>query len=294
MGSTTDAFAPLGAPVPVTLVAARVELHWAVQIVAAVGRALIPPVADDSHTSLEWLEAERALAGGATPGRLRLGVRPADLTLVLLDPDGGPRRELALAGRTLEEARRWAAAALGPVPAVVPPYEMAPHPVSSGGAFAAGHAAERAELERWYAAADRVLREVRRASSRPPRRASLVRCWPHHFDLATLIELPPGASAQARTIGVGLSPGDGSYHEPYFYVTPWPYPAPQSEAELPVLPEPGVWHRDGWFGAALTATAIFADAQGSPATRAQAVSRFLEAAAGAAATLLELDAPNRS
>ncbi len=289
MGAETNAFAPRGVPAPTMLASARVELHWAAQIVAAVGRALIPAVPDDSHTSLEWLEAERLLLGGATPRGLRLGLRPADLTLVLHDRhdrQGGPRQELPLAGRTLDEARLWTAEALGAVATVVPPYDMPPHAVAHGGKFSGGDGAALEEIDRWYAAADGLLREVRRTRSHPPANASRVRCWPHHFDIAMLIELPRGASVEARTIGVGLSPGDGSYAEPYFYVTPWPSPAGRNDPQLPGLPGGAVWHRTGWFGAVLTATVIFADANGSPSKRAEAVSQFLDTAAGAAATLL--------
>jgi len=285
MGAETNAFEPRGVPAPTMLADARVELHWAAQIVAAVG--------PESQTSLEWLKAERSLVGGATPGGQRLGLRPADLTLVLHEPqdrNGGPRRELPLAGRTLDEARRWAAEALGAVATVVPSYEMPQHPVAHRGTFTGGDRAALAELERWYASADWSLREVRRTPSYALGNSSPVRCWPHHFDIATLIELPPtGASVATQTIGVGLSPGDGSYAEPYFYVTPWPRPANPDDPRLPALPVlPGgaAWHRTGWFGAVLTATAIFADANGSPSTRAELVSQFLRVAAGAAGTLL--------
>ena len=48
-----------------------------------------------------------------------------------------------------------------------------------------------------------------------------------------------GTVESARTIGVGLSPGDENISEPYFYVTPWPYPPP---AKLPKLPEIGAWY----------------------------------------------------
>ncbi|NNE17483.1 MAG: hypothetical protein HKN10_03295, partial [Myxococcales bacterium] len=55
---------------------------------------------------------------------------------------------------------------------------------------------------------------------------------------------------EARSIGVGFSPGDGSYDQPYFYVTPWPYPEASS---LPRLTKGAEWHRSGWTGAVLTA-----------------------------------------
>jgi hypothetical protein len=92
-------------------------------------------------------------------------------------------------------------------------------------------------LEAWYAGADPLIRSIAGKDSR----ASAVRCWPHHFDLACLIQV-----STEQSIGVGFSPGDGSYQLPYFYVTPWPYPA----TSLPTL-EVGAWHTDGWTGAVL-------------------------------------------
>ena len=81
-----------------------------------------------------------------------------------------------------------------------------------------------------------------------------VRCWPHHFDVAALLPLDPdGDPEQARAVGVGFSPGDRSYAEPYFYVSPWPYP---DAGELPRLPEGARWHTEGWVGLVLTAERI--------------------------------------
>ena len=59
---------------------------------------------------------------------------------------------------------------------------------------------------------------------------------------------------EARSVGVGMTPGDGGYPEPYFYVTPWPYPNPE------VLPRlaTGSWHTEGWTGAVLTGTEALA------------------------------------
>jgi hypothetical protein len=57
-------------------------------------------------------------------------------------------------------------------------------------------------------------------------------------------------SEEARSIGVGFCTGDGSYDQPYFYVTPWPYPDTEN---LPPLAAGAHWHREGWTGAVLTA-----------------------------------------
>ena len=78
--------------------------------------------------------------------------------------------------------------------------------------------------------------------------------WPHHFDIATLITIEenPGPE-KSKTIGVGLSPGDESYNEPYFYISPWPYPV--NKNNLPKLNH-GFWHTQGWFGEVLTSSEI--------------------------------------
>ena len=204
MAANPIGFEPLGLPAPAALTEARVALHWAVQVVAAAARALIPAMPDDSHTSLEWSTPHRLLVGGLTPGKMRLGLRPSDLTLVVVDASGDPQRELPLAGRTLEAAFAWAAEALGSPALGMPSYEMPDHMVAHGGAFGDTDPSALAELARWYASADVLLRDFVASRSYPTEHASPVRCWPHHFDLATLVSLPGGAPSGARTIGVGL------------------------------------------------------------------------------------------
>jgi hypothetical protein len=78
---------------------------------------------------------------------------------------------------------------------------------------------------------------------------SPVRCWPHHFDLATLITLPARNACATEYIGVGLSPGDDYYDEPYFYVSAHPEPDP---AALPSLPILGHWHLRDFIAAVAT------------------------------------------
>jgi len=158
----------LGTVSPDRLSEARLQLHWAAQLLSAPGVSMLPAEEDYSHTNLGW-----------------------DFELAVLNG--------------------------------------------------------RAELGAWFANAFRLIGDavIDEAS------ASAVRCWPHHFDVASLITLEASAAAEeARSIGVGFSPGDGSYDQPYFYVTPWPYP---EIANLPPLAEGAEWHRSGWTGAVLSA-----------------------------------------
>ena len=82
--------------------------------------------------------------------------------------------------------------------------------------------------------------------------ASPICIWPHHFDMATLMTYPGATEAETKYLGVGLSPGDKGYDEPYWYITPYPYP---DVAKLPELPV-GSWHTEGWVGGVLTASQV--------------------------------------
>jgi hypothetical protein len=160
----------------------------------------------------------------------------------------------------------------------LPGYDLPAHPVGSGGRFAGELAPERAELGRWFAGAYRLLVEV---SSREPD-ASEVRCWPHHFDFATLLAIERDASGAAtRTVGVGLSPGDERYAEPYWYVAPWPGPF---EATLPSLKSGGHWHAEGFTAAILPGSEIVS--AGTGVAQASRVRSFIDEALDASRRLL--------
>ncbi|MCG8591094.1 MAG: hypothetical protein MJE66_17515 [Proteobacteria bacterium] len=252
---------PLGARKPTDLVSARVLLHHAAQLAAALGGSVLPPQPDDSHPNLGWDAEAGVLVGHPVgPGNgVRAGTALAPLELRLLDAEGRTLAETALAGRTREDALAWlaqeAAAAGVPVPdrgLAVPPYELPDHPVARGAAFEDENGAGRRELELWYALASTVLESL---AHREPE-ASPVRCWPHHFDLATLIAVVRDDDGQAtQTVGAGLSPGDETFAEPYFYVSPWPYPAPDA---LPRLSAGGHWHTQGFTAAVLSGSELLA------------------------------------
>jgi hypothetical protein len=213
---------------PRALVDARLQLHWLAQAVAGVGRTLHKPRADDSHTSFTWAPALDALVQEPLDG-ITCGIRPRDLTLIVI---GATASKLALHGRTLDDAFAFLESHFGQM-LKRPDVELPDHMVARGGRFDADMA-HLAELSRYYRDAALVLEDL-----------GPVRCWPHHFDIATLIALGAG-----RTIGVGLSPGDATFPEPYYYVTPWPYP---DAARLRAL-KVGRWNTTGWTGAMLTAT----------------------------------------
>ena len=275
---------PLGRVSAERLADARRQLHWAAQAASAVGKRLLDHQPDYSEQSFRWIEEARALAQGTVSAAqpFRSALRPSPPALLLLDGDGRTLRELPLDGHTLEEAFRWLEEEIAGLGRTLEPpldrsADIEPHPVSSGLPFSAADTDAFAELGAWFGNAHRLLTAV--ADQNPG--ASAVRCWPHHFDIATLISLEPGGDAEtARSIGAGLSPGDTGRPAPYFYVTPWPYPSPEN---LPDLEGGGTWNTAGWVGAVLEAATLLDGTGGDPAHRAE---RFAASAVAACRTLL--------
>jgi hypothetical protein len=265
----------VGRGAPEQLAQARMLAHYGAQWLARAARAYVAPRPNDEHTNLGWDHALAALTTHTLPDGSVLGLRIPDLSLVLRTGQGGSSPAIGLGGKRDPDVRRelgalLAARGLDAAALDAPsPYEMPAHPVGSGAAYAVdGLAAALAELAAWYAGADRALgaertRVVARGIAAPP-----VRCWPHHFDVDTLLAF--GSPKPDRWVGIGFSPGDHHYEEPYFYVSI--YPAPDV-ATLPALPRIGHWHSHEFTAAVATRSTIVATAD-----RAAEVMVFLDAA----------------
>jgi hypothetical protein len=204
---------------------------------------------DDAHRSLCWVSARRALATGSSSRgdqALTVNLVLEEMRLVVVRSDE-EESSLELQGRTLEEARQTTQVCSDPhssSPLAWPEFELPAHPVADGSPFHIDRIAS-ARLATWFDAAEWMLAPV---ASRED--ASPLRCWPHHFDIATLISLPAArADGTVPTVGVGMTPGDAQYPAPYGYVSPWP---PPWDKERPPL-DRGHWHAEGWVGAVLPA-----------------------------------------
>ena len=256
---------------PAALVEARETAHHAAQLLALVGASYIPTRADDSHTSMTWLDGAQALTTEIvdTSRPFRVGLRISDLTLLFLDATLREAGVFPLVERTRNEAIAWLRARIGDAGRdgttmhTSLHFSIAPHATDSGAPFVR-HVDALDELARWYADAHVIL-EARREHTRG---AGEVRCWPHHFDIATLVAC---SSGPFQTIGIGMSPGDSRYREPYLYVGPYPRPT----SDVAAL-EIGHWHTTDWFGAVLTASEIVA--RDSASEQLTLVNRFVDGA----------------
>lgn len=270
---------------PADLRESSLELHWAAQYVAAAGQTFVDARADDSHRSMTWDFELGALVGEEFSGGygFRVALRPDDLTLRLLDRTRTVLGVQPLSGVTLEDGYDRLADAfrtyMGHSPDIArPEYDLPPHALADGAPFALGRQNERAALQALYGSAADLLGKS--AAGRDG--ASAVRCWPHHFDIATLLTVVEGAAGGStpedsidsdastpRTVGIGMAPYGGGYEDWYWYVNPYPYP---SHDQLPTLTPPAHWHTDGWVGAVLRGAQVAA----TPASEREAlVSSFV-------------------
>ena len=232
-----------------SLAHARLAAHYAAQIPASFAYTWLEHDASFTFASLGW--SDGALVSREAYG-LRVALHVADFAWTLSRGDSVLSR-MDVRGCTLEQAHAWlrAAAVAAGAPdreLVHPEWDLPESPISSGAAWDA-EPGDLAQVAAWFALASGSVAPY---AARPD--ASELRVWPHHFDIATLLTLDAvGDSEAARSVGIGMTPGDGGIPEPYFYVTPWPYPTDRTG---PSLPGGGTWNTEGWFGAVLTGTAL--------------------------------------
>jgi len=280
----SNSWTRIGEVAPADLSSATLELHWASQFIAAAGQSFVEPREDDSHRSMTWQAARREFVGEsfADAYPFRVGLRPAGLTLQLLDRTEQPLGSLPLAGKTIEDGYEWLMTGLANymerLPEILrPDFALPSHPVQKGARFSEDQQHEFTTLSALYESAATLLGEVVDGHDT----ASEVRCWPHHFDIATLVTVEQGEDAEsAKTIGIGMAPTGSDAGGWYWYVTPWPYPDP---ADLPTLDGAGAWHTEGWVGAVLSGEEVV---QAEAALREAMVRKFIDASVGAALSLL--------
>ena len=260
-----------------SLADARRQTHHAAQLATAAGISFLPKQADDSHTNLEWLPDIGGLASRVVPSRapFRVAAQIADLELHVLDDRNASLARLPLHGRRIVDAEAWLRERIGERGGSAEKFTLARHfkiphhAVDDGAAFDVSDRGAFAELAAWFDLAAKVLE-----SERARHDGSEIRCWPHHFDIATLITVEEG-----KTVGVGLEPGDTYYDEPYFYVNANPRPVAGTAA--PALSGGGSWHTHEWFGAVLPGSRIQSGSRGE-----SQIADFLDSAIAACRQLV--------
>ncbi|MFT6162461.1 MAG: hypothetical protein ACJAZO_004710 [Myxococcota bacterium] len=234
----------LPTPLHADFATARNDAHYAAQLIAAAGVALLKPDPHFHYSSATF--AGTQLVGEALPDGRQVRLDIPTLTVSVGDQD------LALRGQTMAKAMDWLAQQLGHE-LTYAEWDMPKGPSGEYGPFTASDEAL-AQLAEWYVLATHALAALAPSVGT----ADSARIWPHHFDIARLYVLHADEDPEkSRTVGTGMTPGDGGIAQPYFYATPWPYPSPQPTPKLPV----GRWNTEGWYGAVLEAGQMTSESQ---------------------------------
>lgn len=244
---------------PKALTEVRLLCHQACQWPSKAARANLVLEADDSHSNLGWSAQHNALVSHAldSAGTIQAAFRfskPALLWLV----NGAIADSLALAAQSESSVKRWmdrhlAESSLQSTDHAEMPYEIETQKDYSAFGNLEGSARN---LGSWFQYGDEALKRVCATYESIAIEAPTVRCWPHHFDLGALFALEQGDPETARSIGIGMAPGDTSYDEPYFYCSP--YPTPDS-LNLPGVPAPIFWNTAGFVALILKASDLEAN-----------------------------------
>ncbi|MEM7001672.1 MAG: hypothetical protein AAF529_12865 [Pseudomonadota bacterium] len=233
----------LGTVDPNQLVHARAQAHQACQWASKAARANLVARPDDSHSNFGWspdlgalvtesLDADRALQAGfsfAAGELLWLRHGQVEATLAIADRED---RELSI---WLDEHLAGASLSLtedAHMPYALEeqvPYEPCPDEMQS--------------LGQWFDSGFAALASVRNEFLNAVFSAAQPRCWPHHFDVGMLLLLEDADPETARSVGLGLSPGDASFAQPYYYCNPWPVPAAETLGQAPAGFH---WHTQGF------------------------------------------------
>jgi len=72
---------------PQELTQSRLQLHYAVQYIAATGAALVEPLPDYSHASMVWNPVLETSVGATIQAAqpFQIALKPVSLTLILID-----------------------------------------------------------------------------------------------------------------------------------------------------------------------------------------------------------------
>ncbi|MEL6345016.1 MAG: hypothetical protein AAFV53_17995 [Myxococcota bacterium] len=265
---------------PEALAAPRSQAHFAAQVVTALATTHLAHEHDYGETCLFWDDDFGGFVGRMVGG-LRAGLALPALTWHVLDVSGARLASLPAHGRTLAEGMAWmqrqaALLGLGESVLTTSTDDLPEHPLAAGASFDASDVDGLSAFTAWTAAAWAALLPF--AHKEP--HAGPLRCWPHHFDCATLLNFDPEQDgAEARSVNVGFAIHLAGIAAPYFYVTAYPLPDAPALSALPALSH-GHWQTEPWFGAILTADEL------PDAGRRQAVDVTLADAIAAGKTLI--------
>lgn len=238
---------------------AKEQFHKASQSVAATGRHFLEASPQDENAVLSWDKGIQGMVGKWIPtseGTIRAGLRLPDPIIFIQDEFSQIVEESPIRDKTFSQLMIWFEEKMGARGLPVEnfsahlPYELPEYASQNGKPLVFSDDTSHEALVVMYDNCYNIMTEVKQAFD-PLTKTTI---WPHHFDEAISIKLKDSGDPDTSTfLGLGFSPGDDHYDEPYFYVNSWPYAEDSLLKSLPA----GDWHTDEWVGAFLKVQEIW-------------------------------------
>lgn len=254
-----------------TLAGCRDVCHHVVQWPSIAARKILPKVPDFSHSALLWYEANGFSGLAAHPfpptdacaSGCQVLFDMEKFSFVLLE-QGQVTAQQSLADLTHHECGAWLETVLaekGYAVEGIATRKAAPvaadHPIAIDQQPYTTNTDTLENLRLWYKIAQAAFLGATTWLGNNGYQAAPIYLWSHHFDLAALTLLQDGDPEVVPSIGMGLSPGDGYYDQPYLYVSAWPPTALKQPASTP---KGAIWHAQDFNGFVFTASALLAAA----------------------------------
>ncbi|MBN2348595.1 MAG: hypothetical protein JXJ22_07160 [Bacteroidales bacterium] len=233
-------------------------VHHAIQFLAISGKYLLPPRADDSHTSIEWISKHEVFAGEwiHADKTFRVSLEPKKLLLKLYDYGWNCIDELLMVNKTSGDIYGLLKSKLIKLGADVSKlsfdlhYDIPSHPTDNGGIYLLTDPMQFNEIANYYSNANLILSHLKANIWD----SGTVRCWPHHFDLSFPIHIPDKNNNPADVLSVGFAPPDMYCPDPYYFINTT-FKKNFNNTSLTKL-EHGTWINKEWLGIILPASKI--------------------------------------
>lgn len=233
----------------------RSTLHLATQLVSAAPRSFLPFAENDDNGWLAWNAKQFRLESKYFGPKLNVqaAIDFSDFKLQLLVEEM-VFEEIELYKKSFQDIEKWIKNAFFKLKLDYNQYHLElPYkldqsfPPKEDYVFDYYDPVSFKEFSKLYHNAQSVLKKAR---TEIIGKKISVKVWPHHFDMAILHNQTP-----ENSIGIGLSPGDNYYNQPYFYISPYPYP--MDEELNNTNPIVGKWHTKDFKALVLKYDEIF-------------------------------------
>ena len=226
------------------------QIHQASQILAKLGRSLVPKKDDDSHTNLYWEPIQQRLLGrwiSTSNGKIMPALYLARMRFQWLDQQMEVINDLSLLNKNYLEVEiliEDSARAIGiekpnlmvPLHFEIPDYPFIKLPIKK---------IEEDALAKWScfrSLANHILGDIGQSVQKEVE----ARIWPHHFDTGIFFQWN-----DTLGIGAGLAMEDDMAGAPYFYISGYTGNHQIDYSKAAILPK-GTWIKDGpWKGGIL-------------------------------------------